>query len=103
MKFVRVLLGVATIGFGAVSSIEAATVINFNTQSGTGIASYTESGVTFTADAIGGTLEFAGGPNGTVGVLGFGSPRPLIRADISGGASSVSVDIGDFNQDPDML
>ena len=103
MKFVRVLVAVATIGFGAASSVEAATIITFNSLSGTGIPSYTESGVTFTADEIGGTLEFSGGPNGTVGLLGFGSPRPLLRADITGGASSVSVDLGDFNADPDGL
>jgi hypothetical protein len=42
-------------------------------------------------------------PNGTIGLLDGSVPRSLLRADIAGGATSVSVDLGDFDGDPDLL
>ena len=103
MKFVKVLVTVATMGFGVASSVEAATIINFNSQSGTGITSFTEARVTFTTSPADGTFQFSMTPNGTVGLIGTDGPRPLIRADIAGGASTVAVDLGDFNADSDAL
>jgi hypothetical protein len=102
MKLWRGLVAVATIGLATATAVEGATLVNFNSQSGTGFTNYTESGATFTAVG-GGTFEFAVTPEGTVGVFGSGSPHPLLRADIAGGASDVAVDLGDFNADPDGL
>lgn len=102
MKLWKVLAAVSAMGLAPAISVEAATFVNFNSQSGSGFATYTESGATL-ASAGGGTFEFALTPNGTVGVLGSGIPHPLLRADIAGGASEVSVDLGDFNADQDGL
>ena len=67
--------------------------------------SYTESGVTFTA--VGGSPKLSSGccvnPNGTRGLLDDSTPHQEIRADIAGGATSVSVDLGDFNGDADTI
>jgi len=44
------------------------------------------------------------GPNGTIGLYGgLNSPQAEIRADIAGGANYVSVDLGDYAGDSDML
>ncbi len=58
--------------------------------------------------AVGGgelTSTFAGNaPNGTRGLIGVDvGIRPEIRATIAGGASLVSVDLGDYNADADTL
>ncbi|MDP1549106.1 MAG: FxDxF family PEP-CTERM protein [Nitrosomonas sp.] len=80
----------------ATSSVHAAPItINFDALSLSGVSSYTESGVTFTAPSFS-TLE---SPNGTLALLEESSPRNFLRADISGGAVSVSVDLGDFGDD----
>ncbi|MDP3664779.1 MAG: FxDxF family PEP-CTERM protein [Nitrosomonas sp.] len=84
----------------AASSVHAAPItINFDALSLSGVSSYTESGVTFTAPSFS-TLE---SPNGTFALLEESSPRNFLRADISGGAVSVSVDLGDFDFDSDLL
>lgn len=84
----------------ATSSVHAAPItINFDALSLVGASSYTESGVTFTAPNFS-TLE---SPNGTFALLEESVPRNFLRADISGGASSVSVDLGDFDADSDTL
>lgn len=77
-------------------------VINFNGLSGS-FATYTEQGVTFSP--IGGGLLLAmATPNTTVGLIGDNTTlRQEIRADISGGATSVAIDLGDLDQDPDTL
>lgn len=91
-------LAAATVGGSAAN----ATVITFDAGSGSFLTSYVDSGVTFTpADA--GTFSFASAPNGTTGLLGDSGPRPRLRADIAGGATFVSVDLGDFNADADLL
>lgn len=82
------------------SGASAATTIDFNSGSGFALT-YSEAGVTFTADAAG--FTFSDTPNGTKGILPDGSPRPVLRADIAGGATMVSVDLGDFNADSDLL
>ena len=81
----------------ATSSVHAAPItINFDALSLSGVSSYTESGVTFTAPNFS-TLE---SPNGTFALLEESEPtRNFLRADISGGAVSVSVDLGDFGDD----
>jgi hypothetical protein len=60
---------------------------------------YTEGLVSFTAVG-GGNLQAVGTPNGTQGITGVGTGNPLqypaLRADIQGGASFVSVDLGKF-------
>jgi hypothetical protein len=84
----------------ATSSVHAAPItINFDALSLSGVSSYTESGVTFTAPNFS-TLD---SPNGTLALLEESSPRNFLRADISGGAVSVSVDLGDFGGDSDLL
>jgi hypothetical protein len=57
---------------------------------------YEEAGVVFTA--VDGSLlqKFADTPNGTFSLTGLTAPYPELRADIEGGASFVSVDLGDF-------
>ena len=84
----------------ATSSVHAAPItINFDALSLGGVSSYTESGVTFTAPDFSTVLS----PNGTFALLEGSDPRNFLRADISGGASSVSVDLGDYNADSDLL
>lgn len=84
----------------ATSSVHAAPItINFDALSLSGVSSYTESGVTFTAPNFS-TLD---SPNGTLALLEESSPINFLRADISGGAVSVSVDLGDFDADSDLL
>jgi hypothetical protein len=102
MRLWRVLVAVATLGSVTATAVEGATLVNFNSQSGGGFTDYTEAGATF-SPVGGGTFDFLTTPNGTVGLLASGSPRPLLRASIAGGASEVAVDVGDFNADPDGL
>ena len=92
----------------ATASVASADVINFSLVGPGDFSSYTEQGVTFTATA--GTKitsqDFGTTPNGTFGLIskqdGSGNFSPL-KAVITGGASSVSIDLGDFDQDPDGL
>lgn len=87
---------------GAAPAATHAATITFDGLSGT-TSSYTESGVTFTSES-GGLLEFTLTPNTTNGLLTVpNGSRPLTRADIGGGASFVSVDLGDFGADEDVL
>jgi hypothetical protein len=67
------------------------------------IPTYTEQGVTFSASGGGGGLWASEGPNGTLGLLDMCSPKKELRADIGLGASSVSVDLGDYNVDSDLI
>jgi hypothetical protein len=71
------------------------------------LPSYTEQGVTFRPVGAGGSLRvWTGGssPNGTAAMVEESTPdRYEVRADIAGGAGTVSVDLGDLNQDPDRL
>ena len=78
-----------------------ATVITFE-DAPSPFESYTVSGVTFTAVA-GGEVQLEIGPNDTNGILGVQIPRQELRADIAGGTSSVSVDLGDYGADADTL
>ncbi len=80
-------------------SANAAT-ITFDSLPGN-TTSYTEQGVTFTGG--GQILGKENSPNGTPSILTQGSPRAEVKAVIGGGASFVSVDLGDFNADSDDL
>lgn len=80
-----------------------AALIDFSAGPAGTVASYTEQGVTFTASGGGGQLLTSGSPNGTPALLDGNTPRKEIRADIAGGATSVSIDLGDFNADPDTI
>jgi len=73
----------------------APTTVTFEALPETPFNSYTEGLVTFTA-VNGGLLMRDFAPNGTLALRAVTSPYPEIRADIAGGASSVSVDLGDY-------
>ena len=68
MKLWRVLVAVAALGLAPANSVQAATLIDFNSQSGTGLATYTEAGATIIP--VTGTFLFEPTPNGTVGLRG---------------------------------
>jgi len=94
---------VACLGLtGVAQAGPTVTVIDFESFPGGDPTSYTVSGATFTGTG-GGALWTGLGPNGTQGLLaGYGFHEEL-RADIAGGALSVSVDIGDYDSDSDRL
>lgn len=85
----------------ALASRAQATTIDFQSAPAL-FTTYTEQGVTFTPVG-GGQIGNMTTPNGTLGLLEQSGPRHFIRADIAGGASSVSVDLGDYNSDSDTL
>lgn len=94
---------VACLGLtGVAQAAPTVTVIDFESFPGGDPTSYTVSGATFTGTG-GGNLWAGIGPNGTLGLLAGSSPLEELRADIAGGAISVSVDIGDFDGDSDRL
>jgi hypothetical protein len=68
-------------------------------------ASYTKSGVTFTASGGGGSIftVAAPPPNNTKSIGDFSSPQKELRADIASGATFVSVDLGDYGSDSELL
>lgn len=90
----------AAIALAAPLAVQA-TTLTFDAGGATG--TYSEAGVFFSA--VGGTSNIFSysTPNGTLGLLETSAPKNLMRADITGGASMVSVDLGDFNADPDLL
>lgn len=99
--FIYSIALLAPFAFATSSAHAATTTINFDVLSLSGASSYTESGVTFTAPSFSSLYNT---PNGTLGLLEDSSPDAnFLRADISGGTSSVSVDLGDYNQDSDLL
>jgi hypothetical protein len=102
-KIIAICAVVACLGLtGAAQAAPTVTVIDFESFPGGSPTSYTVSGATFTGTG-GGALWTGGGPNGTQGLLAGGSPLEELRADIAGGALSVSVDIGDWDADSDRL
>jgi hypothetical protein len=66
-------------------------------------ASTTFAGVTFSAAGGGGAIITSPDPNGTLGLLDMNSPHKELVALIAGGATFVSVDLGDFDQDADLV
>lgn len=81
----------------------AATTIDFESAPSV-FTSYTTGGVTFTA-VDGGAIVAVSNPNGTIGLLSNAYPDPFstLRGDIAGGANLVSVDLGDFGADEDLV
>jgi len=73
----------------------APTTVTFNTLPDVPFDSYTEGPVTFTA-VNGGLLKGDMSPNGTQALRAVTEPYPEMRADIAGGATYVSVDLGDY-------
>lgn len=74
----------------------AAVTIDFESLPEDPFSLYEESGVVFTA-VDGGLLQrFADTPNGTFSLTALIAPYSELRADIAGGASFVSVDLGDY-------
>lgn len=98
IKFSTLLLVLAVTSYGLTAK---ANVIDFSLAPPT-FTSYTEQGVTF-ASVTGGSIDRSTTPNGTAGLLEASAPRSYLRADITGGATSVAVDLGDFNADSDTL
>lgn len=107
MRFCTTSLAGAAMFLAA--SVAHAEVIDFSLAGAGEFASYTEQGVTFTATTPGSLIAsegFGDTPNGTPGLIGVPDPSdnfPTLRADIAGGATSVSINLGDFDSDPDLL
>lgn len=103
----RLSIAAAAAALIATVPVAAATTIDFNTQSSNNVASLTIGAVTFTAP--GGTLytsSFGNTPNGTRGLVGYNSGSGAffpIRADVVGGTTTVSIDLGDNGADADAL
>lgn len=93
------LLACAALGALVAATPANAVVIDFESTPAGGYSNLVFGDVTITAP--GGTFSITNGPNGTKGLLPEGSPRPLVRLDFAALASSVSVELGDFNQDAD--
>jgi len=103
MKKITTILVVAAC-LGLTGVVQAApTVIDFESFPAGPFAAYTEQGVTFSASGGGGAIITATTPNGTLGLLDNNSPRKELRADIPGGTTFISVDLGDFDVDSDRL
>jgi hypothetical protein len=103
IKLIMIFAVVACLGLtGIAQAGPTVTVIDFESFPGGDPISYTVSGATFTGTG-GGTLWAGTGPNGTLGLLSGSSPLEELRADIAGGAFSVSVDLGDYDSDSDRL
>lgn len=98
IQFLRLMLALAVSSYGLAAK---ANVIDFASAPAS-FTSYTEQGVTFTS-VTGGTIDRMTTPNGTSGLLENSTPRSFLRANIAGGATSVAVDLGDFNADADTL
>src|SRR5262249_11391931 len=97
-------LALVVVGLTLVAARPAkADVITFESAPAGPFASYTENGVTFTASGGGGQIITDIVPNGTRGLLDNNTPRKELRADIAGGTSFVSVDLGDFDSDADTI
>ena len=102
----RLMIVAATSAFAAAAPAAAVT-INFNTASGDNLAALTIGAVTFTAPgATLYTTSFGNTPNGTRGLVGYDSGSTNffpIRADVTGGTTTVSIDLGDNGEDADSL
>jgi hypothetical protein len=84
------------------SSTLRADEITFDAVPITIATSYSEAGVTFTA-LNGLTFSAVPDPNGTNGLLSDSSSRSELKATLPSGGTQVSVDLGDFDSDPDLL
>jgi hypothetical protein len=98
-----IIIGVLGLALMSATQAVASITIDFESFPAGPFASYTEQGVTFSASGGGGAIMTATTPNGTFGLLDNNSPRKELRADILGGTTSVSVDLGDYDADSDRL
>lgn len=98
IKFSMLLLWLVVASYGLTAR---ANVIDFSSAPPS-FTSYNEQGVTFTS-VTGGSIDRSTTPNGTAGLLEASAPRSYLRADIAGGATSVAVNLGDYNADGDTL
>lgn len=100
-------IAILAISLVLIATSQAAAGITIDFESfpviGPYIPTYTEQGVTFSASGGGGHLWASDGPNGTLGLLDMNIPHKELRADISSGATFVSVDLGDYDQDSDRI
>lgn len=85
--------------------VQAQSVIDFNSPPASGSATYTVSGVIFSTVVPTGSLQFLTSPNNTNALIGgFSTGLPELRADfLSALTGTVSVDLGDYGGDPDLL
>lgn len=97
-------IAAASLLFSSFTTAYAApVVIDFNAESFSNVSSFTTQGVTFSKGVS--NLDTSNTPNGTTGIRGsvdFSGPDPF-RALIGGGASFVSIDLGDFGSDSDNI
>ena len=100
MVFRKATIALSLLATGFISTASA-TVIDFNSATGNPNG-YTDQGVTF-SNISATTASFTGSPTGSQAIVISGNDISAFRADIGGGASSVSVDLGDFNSDPDRI
>ena len=98
MNHLQTISAAALLFAGAAQSA----TIDFNALSGSQGSSFSVGAVTFSVVG-GGNMDATGTPNGTNGLLETSSPRKALRADLAGGFGSVSIDLGDFNADPDHI
>lgn len=106
MKIASFALCSIFVAIATVVPVKAQTVIDFNSNPGGNPSTYTVSGVTFSTVTAAATLGFPTTPNTTPGLLGSSSSGSLseLRADfLSTLTGTVSVDLGDYNADPDLL
>lgn len=97
----KTFLAVAAAAFVTVAAPASAAVIDFESAPSS-FTSYTTQGVTFTAG--GAPISTTTTPAGSRGLLTEDTPRsPLIATFASLFSGSVSIDLGDFNADPDLL
>lgn len=91
----------ATLALFSAAPALALTTIDFST-SPSSFLTYSQGGATIrTVDNT--TINTTGVPGGSQGILPANSPFPEYRVDFTTVASFVSVDLGDFNADPDLL
>jgi PEP-CTERM motif len=92
----------ATVAFFAATPALALTTIDFSTSPAV-FTTYSQGGATVSAVG-GGTTQTTSVPGGSQGILTTPSTNfPEFRVDFASVASFLSVDLGDFNADPDLL
>ena len=98
-----IMIGVLALSLMTATQAVASITIDFESFPAGPFATYTEQGVTFSASGGGGLLMTGITPNGTLGLFDDNSPRKELRADIPGGTTFMSVDLGDNDADSDLL
>ena len=85
----------------AFSASASAITVDFNSAVGDPNG-YTDQGITFTYNGTGSSF-YGTAPNGSNAQLMRFDNTSFWNADIAGGATAVSVDLGDYNQDADQV